>query len=200
MAASFSSLQAKWGQQPAMSWHFCFLQDPKSLFSPYTPSQTYLVILTGHQKLSKTRVHCLHLWISSCSTRADHCTAFIDEYQVFFFPAAPELTIQLSHFHFFDSGMIRLFRFGQWRQCWQLFCVGSMCETWKAGWQHCLFGDQTEPWVMSGGGKRGFPSSEAGGGADTKVANLLFPAHHHCPNLASASANSCPRAPSSPKV
>ena len=45
---------------------------------------------------------------------------------------------------------------------------------------------------MSGGG---FPSSQAGGGADTKVANLLFPAHHHCPNLASASANSCPRAP-----
>ena len=194
MAAPFSSLKAKWGQQPAMSWHFCFLQDldPKPLFSPYAQSN-----LSGdldwHQKLSKTRVHCLHLWISSCTTRADHCTAFIDEYQVFFFPAAPELTIQLSHFHFFDSGMIRLFRFGQWRHCWQLFCVGSMCETWKAGWQHCLFGDQTEPWVMSGGG------SQAGGGADTKVANLLFPAHH-CPNLASASANSCPRAPSSPKV
>ena len=97
MAAPFSSLQAislKWGQQPAMSWHFCFLQDldPKPVFSPYAqsnlsgdldwtskakqdtsalPSSMNFFLL--HQSWP---LHRLHWWISSfflsSSTRADH--------------------------------------------------------------------------------------------------------------------------------
>ena len=106
----------------------------QNLSSRLNTSFLSLIRRSGHLKQARYRVFIYEYPVLDFPQpeAADHCHTFIPA------PLTPLVTL----WHDMPLSI------GAWRCCcWRLLWMPAMWEAWKAGWQHCLSGDQS--WALS---------------------------------------------------